>query len=118
MTHHPHVHMIVPGGGISLDGERWVACRPGFFLPVRVLSRLFRRLFLEKLVAAHQTGRLFGDDTHLAVVYNSWVPRIPPKFPEPTRYRILVLLHRIASVRYRFRERHSRARILVVSSRT
>jgi hypothetical protein len=53
MTHHPHVHMIVPGGGISPDGERWVACRPGFFLPVRVLSRLFRRLFLEKLMAAH-----------------------------------------------------------------
>ena len=48
MTHHPHVHMIVPGGGISLDGERWVSCRPGFFLPVRVLSRLFRRLFLEQ----------------------------------------------------------------------
>jgi hypothetical protein len=52
LTHHPHVHMIVPGGGISLDGARWVACRKGFFLPVRVLSRLFRRLFLEKLVAA------------------------------------------------------------------
>ncbi len=49
LTHHPHVHCIVPGGGISPDGERWVACRPGFFLPVRVLSRLFRRLFLEKL---------------------------------------------------------------------
>ena len=46
MTHHPHVHMIVPGGGISPDGERWVACRPGFLLPVRVLSKLFRRLFL------------------------------------------------------------------------
>ena len=54
MTHHPHVHMIVPGGGISPDGLRWVSCRPGFFLPVRVLSRLFRRLFLEKLVATHQ----------------------------------------------------------------
>jgi hypothetical protein len=68
LTHHPHVHMIVPGGGISLDGERWVACRKGFFLPVRVLSRLFRRLFLEKLVAAHQAGRLsfFGDHIHLA----------------------------------------------------
>src|SRR5213596_1546472 len=63
MTHHPHVHMIVPGGGISLDGERWVACRPGFFLPVRVLSRLFRRLFLEKLIALHKAGHLkfFGD---------------------------------------------------------
>jgi len=68
MTHHPHVHMIVPGGGISSDGQRWVPCRPGFFLPVRVLSRLFRRLFLEKLVAAHRAGRLsfFGDDIHLA----------------------------------------------------
>ena len=58
LTHHPHVHMIVPGGGISRDGERWVSCRPGFFLPVRVLSRLFRRLFLDKLTAAHDAGRL------------------------------------------------------------
>ena len=68
MTHHPHVHMIVPGGGISLDDTRWVSCRPGFFLPVRVLSRLFRRLFLGKLRAAHQAGRLafFGDRTALA----------------------------------------------------
>src|SRR4030081_95379 len=68
MTHHPHVHMIVPGGGISLDGERWVACRPGFFLPVRVLSRLFRRLFLEKLLAAHWANRLkfFGEHAALA----------------------------------------------------
>jgi Putative transposase/Transposase zinc-binding domain len=68
MTHHPHVHMIVPGGGISPDGERWVSCRPGFFLPVRVLSRLFRRLFLEKLVAAHQAGhlRFFGNHAPLA----------------------------------------------------
>ncbi|MDP3738380.1 MAG: IS91 family transposase [Hyphomonadaceae bacterium] len=68
MTHHPHVHMIVPGGGISLDGQRWVACRPGFFLPVRVLSRLFRRLFMERLLAAHKAGRLkfFGDHAALA----------------------------------------------------
>jgi putative transposase/transposase-like zinc-binding protein len=68
MTHHPHVHMIVPGGGISLDDQHWVSCRPGFFLSVRVLSRLFRRLFLEKLVVAHQAGRLsfFGDNIHLA----------------------------------------------------
>ena len=49
MTHHPHVHMIVPGGGLCDKGERWIACRPTFFLPVRVLSRLFRRLFLEML---------------------------------------------------------------------
>ena len=68
MTHHPHVHMIVPGGGISLDGEHWVACRPGFFLPVRVLSRLFRRLFLERLLAAHKAGHLkfFGGHAALA----------------------------------------------------
>jgi hypothetical protein len=68
MTHHPHVHMIVPGGGISLGGETWVSCRPGFFLSVRVLSRLFRRLFLQKLVAAHAAGRLhfFGAYANLA----------------------------------------------------
>jgi hypothetical protein len=68
LTHHPHVHVIVPGGGISLDGTRWISCRPGFFLPVRVLSRLFRRLFLENLVAAHGAGRLqfFGDHAPLA----------------------------------------------------
>jgi hypothetical protein len=68
LTHHPHVHMIVPGGGISPDGQRWISCRPGFFLSVRVLSRLFRRLFLEKLIATHQAGRLsfFGGHAHLA----------------------------------------------------
>ena len=58
LTHHPHVHMIAPGGGLSLDGLHWVACRPGFFLPVRVLSRLFRRLFLEKLLAAFDADQL------------------------------------------------------------
>ena len=63
MTHHPHVHCIVPGGGLSPDGQRWIACRPRFFLPVRVLSRLFRRRFLERLSHAHAAGRLafFGD---------------------------------------------------------
>ena len=68
MTHHPHIHMIVPGGGISLDGKSWISCRPGFFLPVRLLSRLFRRLFLEKLIVAHKAGHLqfFGNHTALA----------------------------------------------------
>jgi hypothetical protein len=63
MTHHPHVHMIVPGGGISLDGMHWVHCRPGFLLPVPVLSRLFRRLFLTRLTDSHAAGQLafFGD---------------------------------------------------------
>ncbi len=67
LTHHPHVHMIVPGGGIAPDGTRWVACRPNFFLAVRVLSALFRRLVLEKLTAAHQAGELafFGKHASL-----------------------------------------------------
>jgi hypothetical protein len=58
LDHHPHVHCIVPGGGISSDGEHWIACRPGFFLPVRVLSRLFRRLFLDGLEALHRASKL------------------------------------------------------------
>lgn len=68
LTHHPHVHGIVPGGGLSPDGERWIACRPGFFLPVRVLSRLFRRRFLEALEVAHRHGQLqfFGEYIGLA----------------------------------------------------
>ena len=68
LHHHPHVHCVVPGGGLSPDGRRWVACRPGFFLPVRVLSRLFRRLFLEHLQVAFEAGQLrfFGDLAGLA----------------------------------------------------
>jgi hypothetical protein len=68
MIHHPHVHGIVPGGGLSIDGEQWIHCRPGFFLPVRVLSRLFRRLFLERLNQAYQAGELkfFGEHQALA----------------------------------------------------
>ena len=63
LTYHPHIHMIVPGGGMSPDGARWIGCKPGFFLPIRVLSRLFRRLFLEGLMALHRAGGLafFGD---------------------------------------------------------
>jgi hypothetical protein len=68
LTHHPHIHMIVPGGGLSPDGTRWVACRPGFFLHVRVLARLFRRLFLEGLMDLHHAGKLtfFGDRAGLS----------------------------------------------------
>ena len=58
MTHHPHIHMIVPGGGISLDGRRWISSRPAFLLPVRVLGMLFRRLFLTRLIELHTAGRL------------------------------------------------------------
>ena len=68
LHYHPHVHCVVPGGGLSPDGTRWIACRPGFFLPVRVLSRLFRRLFLDALCAAYEAGELgfFGGLASLA----------------------------------------------------
>jgi hypothetical protein len=76
MTHHPHVHGIVPGGGLSMDGGHWVACKSGFFLPVRVLSRLFRRLFVEKLCDVYQAGKLqfFGDQKVLEeeVRFTDW----------------------------------------------
>ncbi len=77
LTHHPHVHGIVPGGGLAPDGKTWVACRPGFFLPVRVLSRLFRRRFLEGLQQLHRAGRLqfFGEHTALeeARAFAEWL---------------------------------------------
>jgi hypothetical protein len=68
LTHHPHVHMVVPGGGLSRDGSKWIACRPRYFLTAEVLSALFRRLFLEMLLAAHAAGRLqfFGNHVRLA----------------------------------------------------
>jgi hypothetical protein len=79
LTHHPHIHMIVPGGGISLDDNKWVSCRPRFLLPVQVLSRLFRRLFLQKLVAAHKSGDLqfFGNHTSL-VEHKSFAALLAP----------------------------------------
>ncbi len=68
LTHHPHLHCIVPAGGISLDGDHWLACRPNFFLPVRVLSKRFQWRFLERLRDAHDAGRLgfFNELAHLA----------------------------------------------------
>ncbi len=96
LSHHPHLHGVVPGGGLSIDGTRWVACRPGFFLPVRVLSRLFRRLFLEALHDAFDAGLLrFGSslDTlrdraafaqHLAPARRAeWVVYAKPPFAGP-----------------------------------
>ena len=68
LTHHPHVHCIIPGGGFSKDGQQWIACKPGFFLPVRVLSRLFRRLFLQKLIHAHRNSQLQFFTQHKALV--------------------------------------------------
>jgi len=77
MTHHPHVHGIVPGGGLSLDGKQWCSCKKGFFLPVRVLSRLFRRLYLTRLEEAYQQGKLqfFGHSQKLADEgqFNAWL---------------------------------------------
>jgi len=77
LTHHPHVHGIVPGGGLAPDGKTWVACRPGFFLPVRVLSRLFRRRFLEGLEQLHRAGQLqfFGEHAARqdAMVFARWL---------------------------------------------
>ncbi len=77
LTHHPHIHMIVPGGGLSPEGTRWVACRPGFLLHVRVLSRLFRRLFLQGLMDLHRSGQLdfFGDLAGLlaAKAFATWL---------------------------------------------
>jgi len=111
MTHHPHVHMIVPGGGISLDGTRWVRCKPGFLLPVRVLSRLFRRLFLTALVDAHTAGRLafFAEiqglhrrnafDAHLAPLKRKrWFVYTKPPFagPEAVLAYLARYTHRVA----------------------
>jgi len=111
MTHHPHVHMIVPGGGISLDGTRWVHCKPGFLLPVRVLSRLFRRRFLAALADAHAAGRLafFGEikglgrceafTAHLAPLKRkNWFVYAKPPFagPEAVLAYLARYTHRVA----------------------
>jgi putative transposase/transposase-like zinc-binding protein len=77
LTHHPHVHGIVPGGGFALEADQWVPCKPGFFLSVRVLSRLFRRRFLEELQNAHRRGQLkfFGEHLDLsdAAAFADWL---------------------------------------------
>ncbi|WP_188484204.1 IS91 family transposase [Marivita lacus] len=111
LTHHPHIHMIVPGGGLSPDGTRWVASKPGFFLHVRVLSRLFRRLFLEGLMDLHRAGRLafFGDLERLAHAdafatwlapfrKSEWVVYAKPPFggPEAVLAYLSRYTHRVA----------------------
>jgi hypothetical protein len=123
MTHHPHVHMIVPGGGISLDGTRWVRCKPGFLLPVRVLSRLFRRLFLAALADAHAAGRLafFGEiqslhrrevfAAHLAPLKRKkWFVYTKPPFAGPET--VLAYL-----ARYTHRVAISNSRLLALDAR-
>jgi hypothetical protein len=111
MTHHPHVHMIVPGGGIALDGSRWISSRPAFLLPVRVLGKLFRRVFLTRLLQFHDAGRLafFGSATPLAdrrafVRYLSpvrrkrWIVYAKPPFagPEAVLAYLSRYTHRVA----------------------
>lgn len=111
MTHHPHVHMIVPGGGLSSDGNRWVSSRPAFLLPVRVLGKLFRRLFLTRLMALHEAGRLaffgtlarFADRRaflrHLSPVRKkNWVVYAKPPFagPEAVLAYLSRYTHRVA----------------------
>src|SRR5262245_45814010 len=123
MTHHPHVHMIVPGGGISLDGTRWVRCKPGFLLPVWVLSRLFRRLFLAALADAHAAGRLafFGEihslhrrevfAAHLAPLKRKkWFVYSKPPFAAPEA--VLAYL-----ARYTHRVAISNSRLLALDAR-
>lgn len=98
LLHHPHLHCVVPGGGLSPDGQRWIACRPGFFLPVRVLSRLFRRLFLAELRRAYDSGVLcfFNDLAPLLqpqafarylapVARGEWIVYAKPPFGGPDR---------------------------------
>ncbi|WP_210253069.1 IS91 family transposase [Beijerinckia sp. L45] len=111
MTHHPHIHMIVPGGGLSPDGQRWVSSRPAFLLPVRVLGTLFRRLFLTRLIALHAAEKLqfFGDQVglgdpraflrHLAPVRKKrWVVYAKPPFagPEAVLAYFARYTHRVA----------------------
>jgi hypothetical protein len=111
LTHHPHVHMIVPGGGIARDGSRWIASRPAFLLPVRVLGELFRRLFLARLLELHDTGKLafFGTMAHLAerqaflrhltpVRKKRWVVYAKPPFagPEAVLAYLSRYTHRVA----------------------
>jgi DNA-directed RNA polymerase subunit RPC12/RpoP len=122
LLHHPHLHCVVPGGGLSRDGARWIACKPGFFLPVRVLSRLFRRLFLDTLQQAFDQGLLFffGDQIplqepaaftrHLAALRcREWVVYAKPPFGGPTQ--VLEYLgrytHRVAIANQRLLSMHA-----------
>jgi len=116
MTHHPHVHVIVPGGGLSANGTQWIACRSGFFLPVKVLSKLFRRLLVEGLIRLHKAGelRFFGDlakladpgvfAAHLAPLRKiNWVVYAKPPFggPEAVLVYLSRYTHRVAISNHR-----------------
>jgi len=133
LLHHPHVHCVVPGGGLAPDGQRWIRCRPGFFLPVRVLSRLFRRLFLAQLETAYARGRLhFAGplaplqapaafaQALLPLRQMEWVVYAKPPFGGPAQvlaylgqytHRVAIANHRLLSLeggQVRFRWKDSR----------
>ena len=145
LQHHPHIHCLVPGGGPSLDGTRWVACRPGFFLPVRVLSRLFRRLFLAELDAAFAASRLgfFGELAALAepaafarrlkeLRRVEWVVYAKPPFGGPQQvlaylgrytHRVAIANARLVDIteehvafRWRDYRHHSRAKVMILTA--
>src|SRR5471030_1206547 len=145
LQHHPHIHCVVPGGGPSLDGTRWVACRPGFFLPVRVLSRLFRRLFLDELSLAFEAGDLgfFGDLANLAehTAFNrrlrelrrvEWVVYAKPPFGGPAQvlaylgrytHRVAIANSRLVSVtddavafRWKDYRHHGKSKVMTLSA--
>jgi hypothetical protein len=145
LHHHPHVHCVVSGGGLSPDGQRWVACRPGFFLPVRILSRLFRRLLLERLQNAFEAGQLcfFSDladladagvfSAHLAKLKQiEWVVFAKPPFGGPEqvlaylgRYthrvaiansRLVGLDHGKVSFRWKDYRHHDKSKLMTLSA--
>jgi hypothetical protein len=145
LHHHPHVHCVVPGGGPSPDGTRWVSCRPGFFLPVRVLSRLYRRLFLEALQGAFEAGRLgfFGDLARLAepaaftrliadMRKIDWVVYAKPPFGGPEQvlaylgrytHRVAIANSRLTSIengqvafRWKDYRHHDRAKVMTLAA--
>jgi putative transposase/transposase-like zinc-binding protein len=145
LDHHPHVHCIVPGGGISPDGAHWLSCKPGFFLPVRVLSRLFRRLFLQGLEALHAQGELqfFSDlaslkDTKAFRAYlaplrkSEWVVYAKRPFAGPTQvlgylarytHRVAIANSRLVSlgdgkVRFRWKDyrQDAKSKVMVLDA--
>ena len=145
LLHHPHVHCVVPGGGLSIDGERWISCRPGFFLPVRVLSKVFRGKLLDMTRQAFVHGELefqgglarLEDQeefaSHLKTAYaNDWVVYAKPPFGGPQQvykylarytHRVAISNHRLVSLqdgRVRFhwkdRARRSRQRLMTLDA--
>ena len=145
LTHHPHIHCLVPGGGLSPDGARWIACRPLFFLPVHVLSRLYRRRFLQHLQAAFAAGRLrfFGELASLAerraftgqikrLRKINWLVHAKPPFGSPDRvlaylgrytHRVAIANSRLVAmdetqVRFRWRDyrQHNKSKLMTLDS--